>query len=174
MEQHKGNSGKIILGAIGGLIIILLVVIVVVLYMNSNKDQYALENNVRVGNVENLSEAERQAQMQEVVDNGMIAISINATPFISISSPGEGVNWVLQNPENQQKYIRVEVRLDETNELIYETGMLPPNTYIDSAPINIDLGVGVYPCTATFYGYKLDTQVFVGQAGAKVDLTVVG
>ena len=174
MEQHKGNAGKLILGAIGGLIIILLIVIVVVMYMNSNKDQYALENNVRVGNVENYSAEERAAQMQEVVDNGMISISINATPFLSLSNPGEGVNWVLQNPETQQKYIRVEVRLDETNEIIYETGMLPPNTYVNSAPITKELDIGVYPCTATFFGYKLDTQVFVGQAGAKLDLTILG
>lgn len=112
--------------------------------------------------------------MQEMVDRGMITMSINATPMWNLSDKNAGVNWQIENPEAQStKLIRVEVIRDDTQEKIYETGAIKPGTYVSGTKPDVDLEAGEYSCTAYFYSYDIDTQEFLGKAGTQITLYVV-
>lgn len=113
------------------------------------------------------------AAMQEMVDRGMITMSINATPMMSLSNRAAGVNWLIENPEGQStKLIRVEVIREDTGDKIYETGVLRPGTYVTDTQPDVELAAGQYPCTAYFYSYDIETEEFLGKAGASITLYV--
>ena len=103
----------------------------------------------------------------------MIALSINATPSGKTSGADRSVNWLIENPSNQGKLIRVEVWRDDTEEKIYETGAIPPGSYVESAPPDIRLEAGSYDCTAVFLAYREDSEEYVGQAAVKIKLTLL-
>lgn len=148
-----------------------------VLWMRHGKQEgtaggLAYEANVVVGDLPGKSMEERQAELDQVVAEGMLSMSVNATPFGSLGTDGGAVNWLIENPSNQGKLIRVEIRLED-GELIYETGALRPGTYVESAPLKSPLEAGRYECTAIFYTYNMDTEEYIGQAAAEITLTLV-
>lgn len=129
------------------------------------------ENNATIGKIGD--NAEQLQQMQEMVDKGMITMSINAYPVWERSNEEAGINWQIENPEEQSdKLIRVEVVQDETGELIYETGAIRPGTYVTGTKPKKKLEEGQHICTATFYAYDIDTKEYIGKAAAQIVLTV--
>lgn len=135
-------------------------------------DGLVYEDNAIIG-----SAGSDQADLEELrrqVDRGMITMCINASPYMNLSNKEAGVNWLIENPEGQStKLIRVEVTRDDTGEKIYETGALRPGSYITGTPPDVDLAVGEYTCTATFYSYDIDTQAFLGKAASQITLYVL-
>ena len=128
------------------------------------------ETNVVVGELPGKTAAERQAELDQLVEEGMLSMSINATPSASLSRDGGKVNWLIENPSNQGKLIRVEVYRTDNGDKIYETGALRPGSYVESAPLQEKLAPGEYSCTAVFYTYQIDTEAYIGQAAAEVTL----
>lgn len=117
---------------------------------------------------------DRLEEMQELVDKGMITMSINATPMYRLSKKSAGVNWNIENPSAQStKLIRVEIYRDDTGEKIYETGAIPPGNYVTGTQPDADLEAGEYTCTAYFYSYDVETEEYLGQAGAQITLYVL-
>ena len=103
----------------------------------------------------------------------MIAMSINGTPSGKAAGADRGINWLIENPSNQGKLIRVEVTRDDTGRKIYETGAIPPGSYVEEAPPDVVLEAGVYDCTAVFYAYRQENEEYIGQAAVKLKLTLL-
>ncbi|WP_370867035.1 hypothetical protein [Pseudoflavonifractor phocaeensis] len=131
----------------------------------------AYEQNVVVGDLPGKTKEERQAELNSIVEEGMVSISINATPCTAADGSGL-VNWNIENPSNQGKLIRVEVSRDDTGALIFATGAMPPGTYLEAKALDVALLPGAYDCTAMFLTYDLETEEPIGKAGAKIVLTV--
>ncbi len=131
------------------------------------------EANIVMGDIPGKTPEERQRELNSMVEEGMIAMSINATPSGKAAGAGRNVNWLIENPSNQGKLIRVVVTLAETGEKIYETGAIPPGSYVAEAPLDVKLEAGVYPCTAMFYAYREEDEAYVGQAAAELKLTLL-
>ncbi len=129
------------------------------------------EANIVEGDIPGKSPEERQRELDAIVEEGMLAMSINATPSGKTSGPDKNINWLIENPSNQGKLIRVEVWRNDTGEKIYETGAIPPGNYVEGAPLKVELPPGEYACTARFYAYKED-ESYIGQAGAQIKLTL--
>ena len=136
-------------------------------------DGLEYEDNVVVGELPGKSLKEIQAGLEQAVEDGMLTMSINATPSGSISRDGGMVNWMIENPPDQGKLIRVEVRLEATGGLVYDTGAIRPGNYVGEAALDTGLPAGEYPCIATFYGYRLGTEEFVGKAAAQINLVLL-
>lgn len=130
------------------------------------------EANIVEGDIPGKSRQERQRELDAIVEEGMLAMSINATPVGKITGADQSINWLIENPVSQGKLIRVEVWRDETEEKIYETGAIPPGNYVESAPLTVSLPAGRYRCTARFYAYQEDTEAYIGQAAAQIRLTL--
>ena len=91
--------------------------------------------------------------------------------FASGSAEGE---LKLESPGNNINYIFFTIALDETGELIYESGLLKPNSYIysDRLQTKEPLPKGTYPCTATVHLVDRETLGEIGTVQAALTLTV--
>ena len=130
------------------------------------------EANIVEGDIPGKSMEEMQRELDSVVEEGMLAMSINATPSGKAAGEDRGINWLIENPSNQGKLIRVEVWRDDTDEIIYETGAMKPGNYVESAPLKKELPAGQYDCTARFYAYQEENETYIGQAAARITLTL--
>jgi len=130
------------------------------------------ESNIVEGDIPGKSREERQRELDSIVEEGMLAMSINATPSGKTTGLDRNINWLIENPSNQGKLIRVEISRDDTGGIIYETGAIPPGNYVESAPLKEALPPGTYLCTAKFYAYKEEDESFIGQAAAQIKLVL--
>lgn len=131
------------------------------------------ESNVVMGDIPGKSPEEIQRELNSVVEEGMLAMSMNATPSGQVSGPDQSINWLIENPSNQGKLIRVEITRDDTGEKIYETGAIPPGSYVEAAPPDVKMEAGYYDCTALFLAYREESEEYVGQAAVKIKLTLL-
>ena len=130
------------------------------------------EANVVSGDIPGKSREERQRELDSMVEEGMLNMSMNITPFGNASGGDNSVNWLIENPSNQGKLIRVEVIRNDTGEKIFETGAIRPGNYLESAPPDVRLPAGEYPCTAGFLAYQEESEALIGQAAVEIRLTI--
>ena len=130
------------------------------------------ESNVIMGDIPGKSLEERQQELDSVVEEGMLAMSMNVTPFGKTTGADRSINWMIENPSNQGKLIRVEITRDDTGEKIFETGAIRPGNYLESGPLLIPLPAGEYDCTAVFLAYQEETETLMGQAAVKIKLVL--
>ena len=139
-----------------------------------SKEGLLYEANVVSGDIPGKTKEERQRELNSVVEEGMLNMSMNITPSgkASGNESERAVNWLIENPSNQGKLIRVEITRDDTGETIYETGAIRPGNYVESAPPDVKLPAGEYACTAVFFAYQEETERLIGQAAVKIKLTL--
>lgn len=176
MKHAKEKSGRgvfVLLALVIALLLGAVIVLAVKVFLLPGEETgLEYESNVTMGTA-NDTEA-HMAEMQAMVDRSTVSISINATPVWRLSSAEAGVNWQIENPEGQTtKLIRVEIYRDDTGKKIYETGAIRPGTYVSDTPPDVELTEGTYPCTAYFYSYDIETEEFLGKAGAQITLYVL-
>ncbi len=126
--------------------------------------------NANSGQAPYKTEEEIQAELNRVVEEGMLNISIaSVIEFEDGTSPG--VAYIENVPSN--KYVmRVTITLDDTDETVYQSGGIKPDSYIETIKLSKDLDAGSYPATATFTAYDPDSLEEVGQAAAKITLAI--
>ena len=132
-------------------------------------DPLALDDNATMGVLPGIDITERQAQLQEQLDESMIAFSINTSPVFATG--GSEGNLMLENPEHNAKLLVAEIYLDDTQELIYQSKAIPAGAYIENAMLDKVLEPGEYQATAYFKAYREDDRSFIGQAGAAIGHT---
>lgn len=128
------------------------------------------EANVKTGTLNNPEG--RQAELDEIVKEGLITFSINATPSMK-TGDGE-VNLMVENPPDNGTRFTVTICRDDTGEKIYQSGYLDPEQYIDYTRLDVALPEGEYPCTVYFHSYRIRDSSYIGKAAAKITLYVLG
>lgn len=134
-------------------------------------DSLELDENATIGLLPGIDVAQRQAELQQQLDESMIAFSINTNPVFERG--GSEGNLMLENPANNAKLIVVELYLNETEELVYQTKALPAGSYIENARLDKLLEPGEYPATAYFKAYREDDHSYIGQVGAALTIHVL-
>ena len=134
-------------------------------------DSLQLDDNATMGVLPGIDMKERQAQLQEQLDEGMIAFSINTSPVFATG--GSEGNLMLENPANNAKLLVVEICIDATQEMVYQSKAIPTGAYIENARLDKVLEPGEYPATAYFKAYREEDHSFIGQAGAAIKITVL-
>lgn len=110
------------------------------------------------------------AELNRVVEEGMLNISIaSVIEFADGTAPGTAY---IENTPSNRYVLRVAIALDSTGEIVYQSGGLRPDSYIENITLSEDLPAGTYPATATFVAYDPDSLEEVGQAAARVTLQV--
>lgn len=130
-----------------------------------------MEPNVIVGPMGDYSPDEIEELLNQKVDEGMIAFSINTQ--VVMESPDALAPLLFENPGNNGKLLKLVLTRDDTGEAVYETGFLAPGTYVEKDSLNARLEPGTYTCTATIAAFREDTRDPLGQAAAEVIVTVV-
>lgn len=177
-ETRKKPSRKrlwIAVDIIAVLLIGLAILLAVRYYTSDRSDLAYLEDNIKakLGQLENKSNEEIQAALNEVVEEGNLSISINSNPVFP-TGDSEGTLKIENGPQNLYGQ-QVVITLDETGEEIYDSGYMPVDSHIQTDKLEIDLEPGDYDATAVFTAYdeKLDGAV-VGQAIAQLRISVLG
>ena len=118
------------------------------------------------------TQEEMQAELDRVVEEGMFNISIaSAIQFADGASPGTAY---IENVPGNHYLMKVSIVADATGEQLYESGVLQPNQFIEDVVLARDLEPGTYDATATFLALDPTTYEEVGQAAAKITLSVQG
>ena len=134
-------------------------------------DSLQLDDNATMGILPGIDIAQRQDELQQLLDESMIAFSINTSPVFATGS-SEG-NLMLENPANNAKLLVVEIYIDATQEMVYQSKAIPTGAYIENARLDKVLEPGEYPATAYFKAYREEDHSFIGQAGAAIKITVL-
>lgn len=142
-------------------------------YAAQQNDAALLESGVKakIGQLEDKSNDEIEATLDEIIEEGNLSININANPvFPTGDSAG---TLMIENHPNNHYNMRVSITLDDTGEEIYNSGLMPINSHIDEDVLSAALDAGDYDATATFVAYDVDTDAEVGRAAAKIKISVL-
>ncbi len=129
-----------------------------------------MEPNVVVGSMEGYTDEEIAEMLKQKIDEGMIAFSLNTSMYLA--SPGAQVAVKFENPANNAKLTKLKLVRDDTGEQLYETGLLAPGSYVDSASFDAELEPGEYACTGYIESYDQETRKYLGEAACAVTVTV--
>lgn len=121
---------------------------------------------------------ENYQQIQEDIGNevkeGYFETYMN-TDWTFPDGTSETTNAVLGNSPNNKKPIRCEVLLEETDELVFSTGVIPVGAELPAFKLDVDLDAGSYDAVCMIY--LLDeaedgTYTDYSSAGFHVTITV--
>jgi hypothetical protein len=157
-------------------VVILMAVIIALLlfqFMHKEKpEEDALSRSVKaqMGQLDGKSEAEIQAELNRVIEEGMFHISINTMPVFA-NGTAEG-NLEIENVPGNRYDMVVQITLDDTGEQIYDSGLIEPNYHIQRDRLSVELAEGEYPATATFYAYDPETMEQIGNVAGQLTVIV--
>lgn len=145
--------------------------------MGGDPDLVDLENRVKaeLGQLENKSDDEIEAALAEVIDEGMIRISINMNPVFP-TGDSAGTLQIENHPNNLYNLrcvITADTNGDGEQEEIYHSGLMPINSHIQEDKLEVDLDKGEYDATATFTAYDVDTDAEIGMVVAQIRISVL-
>lgn len=165
-------SKKVVLISTGALFLVAATIAVCffLFYQQAAETSLTFEDNATAGIMPGIDIAERQKDLQNILDKNMIAFSINTTP-VFLNGMAEG-NLLIENPENNAKLIKVSIIINGTSEEVYSSNFIKPGTYIESAKLDKVLEKGTYDATAYFSAYEEETAKYIGQTGAGITLLV--
>jgi len=173
--SNKQKKLTIIFAVISVCIILALGSVIFFLLQNRTDDisgeSFEIDNNITIGDMPGVDMEKRKEELQEELDDSMIAYSINTNPVFE-SGRAEG-NLLLENPANNAKLLKVEIVLDKTNEKIYSSKAIPAGSYIENARLEKVLDEGVYVATAYFKAYHEEDHSYIGQVGAAIKINVL-
>ena len=162
----SGNKRGLIIG-IAIAIVVIVIACIIVFMTTSGGSQSAVSQ----GQLENKTPEEIQAELDREVEEGMLSISINS--YLEMEDGSSDAELRIENsPANNYK-MQVDIVLQDTNELIYTSDILEPNSHIQSAKLLVDLPKGSYSCLAKFYALDLETDEGVGEARAQIFIDVL-
>lgn len=131
------------------------------------------------GSIEQMTEEEIQAELNNIIEEGMFRISIESH---IAGYADDTMRMNIQNHLNNRYVMQVTlyryIRDPKTNEIIdqeeiYKTDLIDPGYYIDYAKLDKHLDPGEYDGVAIFTALYPDTEEIVGTAGAEVRITVL-
>lgn len=128
--------------------------------------------NAQTGQAPYKTDEEMQAELNRTVEEGMFNISI-ASVIDFEDGNDKGTAYIENVPANRYN-MQVVITSDDTGEVLYESGVLQPNQYIENITLTRDLDAGSYDATATFSALDPTTYDQIGQAAAKVSINVLG
>lgn len=134
----------------------------------SNRSEGFFDKDAKPGQASYKTDEEKQTELDRVVEDGMINISIAS--FIEFENSDSEATAYIENVPANKYVIKVTITLDDTNDIVYESGGIKPDYNIENIKLMKDIDAGRYPATATFAAYQPDTLEEVGQAEAKITI----
>jgi hypothetical protein len=123
------------------------------------------------GHLPGMTRDEILAQMQKVADEAYFSFKINARPIFENGSAAG--NLSIENPSYNVYPMVVQIYLDDTDEIIYDSGGLFPNHHIANAKLSKKLRAGKYNATAHMNAYDPVTLEWQGKQAAGLVITIL-
>lgn len=154
------------------LAIVAVIIAVLFAFQSCDLESTFRDPNQSLGQLEGKTSEEIQAELDRQVEEGMFNISIASNvEFADGTSEGE---LKIENVPGNRYLMQVTITDDATGQVLYTSGVIDPNYHVQKAKLDVDLDPGTYNCTALFTAIDPETDEEVGQAAAKMTITVLG
>lgn len=167
--KKPGGNKRTILIVVGCIMAALAVWLLVWLFACNGSNLF--DSSARDGQAPYKTDEEIQAELNRVVEEGMFNISI-ASVIQFEDGQSNGTAYIENVPGNHY-LMQVTITDDDSGDVLYESGVLKPNQFIENITLAKDLDAGTYSATATFKALDETTYDEVGQAAAKVTINVL-
>ncbi|XZM35292.1 hypothetical protein ACSXAY_17765 (plasmid) [Clostridium perfringens] len=125
-----------------------------------------------IGTIPGLSPEELQKELQKKADESLFSFNINSKPVFE-NGKSEG-NLRIANPKYNVYPITVTIRLEDTNQVVFKSGKIQPNHYIENAKLTKNLAKGEYKAIATIEAFAPnDNEKFLGKAQAILNISIL-
>lgn len=119
-----------------------------------NDNRLAKESEAIAGLIPGKSDSEIQEILDQVVEKGMVNVSINQTPVFYGKKGEIGIQNI---PANHYSYT-VTITLDGTGEELYKSELIDPGYYVNEITLEKRLTKGTHPATAVFRVYDVQEE----------------
>jgi hypothetical protein len=152
----QGKSSRVnplIIG--GGVVIVVLVGVIVALVMNLNRGEpqntrEGMEQRAVVINEDNVDEVLQEVIEDPWVPPGYYEVTMNTTwHFPDGASPSSDA--YVENVEGNTNDVYFDVQLHDTEEVIYESPVIPRGAHLDNITLNRVLDAGEYDCVVEYH-----------------------
>lgn len=182
-KNRKGNKTLLVII----ILIVLSAVVALGLYFYSNNnndsdnasdsDSSSAEVYPGVEVSEGLKEGAVPAEDEELLINtsstlegSQFTYRFNPNPVFKDGS-SEG-NLLLESPESNVYNFTASISVNETNEIIYESGAIPAGHYIPTIVLNKDLDAGEYPCTMVIDIFYVETNEYIASIASQLNIII--
>ena len=163
------NKKYKILIALLFIVIMLLGIIVIINNNNDNKVNISC-GILQEGIIPGYTEEQIKEILQRKADESTFSFEINSRPIFK-DGKSEG-NLRIANPPYNKYLIKVEIKLDDNNKKVFESGEILPNHYIEYAKLTKKLKAGEYNATATINAYDIESGEYKGTSAAKLIIKI--
>ena len=108
--------------------------------------------------------------LQRKADESSFSFELNSRPIFK-DGKSEG-NLRIANPPYNKYSIKVEIKLDDSGKIVFKSGEILPNHYIEYAKLTKRLKAGEYNATATINAYDTESGEYKGTSAAKLIIRV--
>lgn len=135
-----------------------LVILTILYYSQKTNEVYSKDTMPEIVQgdqaIENLDEVVQETQ------------NITAYALISIEADGQTGKWYFYNDKDNQIGQQAVIRLDDSNKIIYQSGVIEPGSFIENIKFSEPLKSGKYKATVTIESYDLDKKLLNSSMGA--------
>lgn len=125
-----------------------------------------------IGTIPGLSTEELQKELQKKADESLFSFNINSKPIFE-NGKSEG-NLRIANPRYNIYPIEVTIRLENNDDIIFKSGKIQPNHYIEKAKLTKNLKKGEYKAIATIQAFDPnDNDKYLGKAQAILNISIL-
>lgn len=133
--------------------------------------KYWFDKAAQSGSLEGKSPEDIQGMLDNIVEEGMFNVSVNARVVFEDSKSSGSLG--LENISANRYYCRVTLLRQDNGETIYKSDGLKPGQYIDEITLSKELSAGTYPCIARVIATDPETLDDVGQVDVQVEVVVL-
>jgi len=169
LDDKKKNKKKKWAARIAALVIILLLLLLGLYrcgyYGREQNTDYQIGAGVKQGTLD------KKADMPDKGSNGTSSMRVKMNGYPVFPDGKSTGNLEIQNPAENSLNMNVEIILKDTKEVIYQSGSIPPNHYIDEDKLAVILEKGEYSATAYVTLYNPGNEEALYNS-AKFDLII--
>ena len=153
------------------LLLILIIPLSIIFITNSKNNKVNISGGIlQEGVIPGYTEEQIKEILQRKADESTFSFEINSRPIFK-NGESEG-NIRIANPPYNKYLITVEIKLDDNNKIVFKSGGILPNHYIEYAKLNRKLKAGEYNATATINAYDTESGEYKGTSAAKLIIKV--
>lgn len=170
MEKNKNRVAIIACALVGFLLIAIIMVLVFMLIGKKESEDRDAEPQGYVMLEENYQEI--MENMESNVREGYFETYMN-TEWIFPDGTSETQNAILGNSPNNTKPIRCEILLEESEEIVFSTGVIPVGAQIPPFKLDVDLDAGKYDAVCMVYLLnEMDDGTYKDYSNAGFNITI--
>lgn len=153
------------------LFIVIMLLGIIVIINNNNDNKVNISGGIlQEGIIPGYTEEQIKEILQRKADESTFSFEINSRPIFK-DGKSEG-NLRIANPPYNKYLIKVEIKLDDNNKKVFESGEILPNHYIEYAKLTKKLKAGEYNATATINAYDTESGEYKGTSAAKLIIKI--